>query len=77
MDLNGGVLNLYCLQLLCSLETGNCKNVRNTLIPSTHMMQKVFKSVERMADEILPFQLKHLPDGEAIIFDYKKTFVTF
>lgn len=26
-----------------------------------------------MVDEVVPFELKHLPDGEAFIFDYEKS----
>jgi len=72
MDMNGGILNLKCLELLRGIETGGRKYIRKTLIPSTHEMQMVFAKLERMGDVVAPFTVTVLPDGEAVKFSYEK-----
>jgi hypothetical protein len=70
MDLNGGSLNLVGLSLLRSLETNASQNRRNTILPSTYQMRKAFGLVEQVGQILVPYELTHLPDGEAIKFNY-------
>jgi len=72
MDLNGGSLNLVGIALLRSLETNGIQYVRGTILPSTHEMRKSFELVEQVGNVLAPYSLSHLPDGEAIKFDYGK-----
>jgi len=75
MDLHGGSLNLTGIELLRSLETRGKKYSHSTLLPSSSSIQRVFQIVEGIGATRVPFELKWLPEGEAIIFDYRKVFV--
>ena len=73
MDLTGGSLNLVGLSLLRSLETNDVHHSsRDSILPSTHEMRKAFGLVEQVGQSLVPYELSHLPDGEAVKFDYSK-----
>lgn len=75
LDMNGGSLNLSNVELVRSLETKGGKYIHGTVMPSASSIQRIFKMVERIGEEEIPFQLLNLEQGEAICFDEEKVLV--
>lgn len=63
MDQNGAKLNDGGVNVMCSLETGGKKNVRNTIIPHSESLRRICAIVESYADSIIPFTMGRTNDG--------------
>jgi len=72
MDLNGGTINLHCIELLRQLETAGRRYYRGSILPCKAELQRIFAIIEHMADEKIPTELYSTEHGEAIRFNYEK-----
>jgi hypothetical protein len=76
MDIHGGAINLRAIALLRTLETGDEKYVRDTIIPSTNKLQNVFTLIEDLGAVRCPYTCVSYKGGESIKFEYMKAFKT-
>jgi hypothetical protein len=76
MDVHGGAINLRAIAILRTLETGDEKYVRDTIIPSTNKIQNVFKLVEELGAMRCPYTCESYKGGESIKFEYMQAFKT-
>jgi hypothetical protein len=76
MDIHGGAIKLRAIALLRTLETGEEKYVRDTIIPSTNKIQNVFTLIEELGAVRCPYTCVSYKGGESIKFEYMKAFKT-
>ena len=63
MDLHGGQLSLYAIEVVRLLETNGDIGVTNTIIPHRGKIMRVSKVVEEYANDIVPYVMGKLEDG--------------